>query len=163
MTDTIKTITAVLLLCLTPRVASAQSSLARIITVSFGNMDVLKSQKGISVTAEMAFPAVWNELRPVIGLMKTSQKSVYGFAGAEYRVNFLPKLGLILNTAFGIYSRGEGKDLGNVVEFRSGIQLACFPTPNERLTIGLHHLSNAGLSSWNPGTEVLGIHYGVGF
>jgi len=60
-----------------------------------------------------------------------------------------PSIGL------GTFSKGTNFDLGKTLEFRSGIELAYHRRDQIRLGVAFFHLSNAGLSEINPGTEAL--------
>ena len=60
---------------------------------------------------------------------------------------------LNLSSSAGIYSNGDGKDLGNDLQFKSEVNLFYSISKESRLGIGSHHISNAGLNSVNPGTN----------
>ncbi|MBT5810587.1 MAG: acyloxyacyl hydrolase, partial [Rhodospirillaceae bacterium] len=55
----------------------------------------------------------------------------------------------------------DGKDLGNTVEFRSGVELAYRLDDRARLGVAFHHISNASLSDNNPGTETLTLTFSL--
>ena len=55
----------------------------------------------------------------------------------------------------GVFSDGNKIDLGNDIEFRSGLEVAYRFKNNYRLGLALFHLSNAGTANQNPGTEAL--------
>ena len=46
-------------------------------------------------------------------------------------------------------------NLGNNLEFRSGVELAYQFKDKMRAGVAIFHLSNGGISSQNPGTEAL--------
>ena len=54
-------------------------------------------------------------------------------------------------TGIGAYYDGDGQDLGGVLEFRNGIDLAWRFDSRARLGIGFHYLSNYGIFDDNPG------------
>ena len=56
-------------------------------------------------------------------------------------------------TALGYYRKGNGKDLGHSLEFRSQIKLGYTLAGGSRVAIALSHLSNGGLGRRNPGLE----------
>ena len=56
---------------------------------------------------------------------------------------------------------GDGKDLGNPLEFRSGITFSVRLSDYSRLGITFHHISNAGLNERNPGEESILVLYSV--
>jgi len=57
--------------------------------------------------------------------------------------------------AAGVYDRGNDKDLGGSIQFRSGLELAYEMNPGSRVGAVFYHLSNAGLEPNNPGSESL--------
>jgi len=101
-------------------------------------------------------------IRPMVGINITTDNSVYGYAGLNWDVALLDKqLYLIPNFAAGAYKRGDGKELGGTIEFRSGIELA-YQFPNEqRLGIAFNHISNASIYSHNPGSETVLVSYSL--
>ena len=76
-------------------------------------------------------------------------------------IYFGPRWILTPNTAVGAYLEGDGQDLGHVLEFRSGFELAYLLNDRSRLGIAVHHLSTAGIGDENPGTETALIYYSV--
>lgn len=96
---------------------------------------------------------------PFAGIMGTTDAAVYGYGGIRLDV-FLGRR-WVFTPAFaaGLYSDGDGKDLGHVVEFRSALELAYRFDDRSRLGVSIYHLSNASLDDNNPGTEVATIHY----
>ena len=59
------------------------------------------------------------------------------------------------------FERGDGKELGHIIEFRSGIDLAYRRNNGSRIGAEVHHLSNASLDENNPGTETFLFTYSV--
>ena len=55
----------------------------------------------------------------------------------------------------GLFDDSEEIQLGNELEFRSGIEIAYQFRNKIRAGIAIFHLSNGGISSENPGTEAL--------
>lgn len=65
--------------------------------------------------------------------------------------------------AVAAYEDGGGKDLGGVIEFRTGVELS-YRFPNaHRLGVAYQHLSNAGIYDRNPGAENLLLTYSIPF
>ena len=62
---------------------------------------------------------------------------------------------------FGSFSDGEKIELGSDFEFRSGVEVAYRFNNNHRLGLAIYHLSNAGFSDKNPGTEALVLSYSI--
>ena len=93
--------------------------------------------------------------------MASSDAAFYGYAGVL--VDFYMGRRVVLTPSFaaGLYEDGDGKDLGHAVEFRSSMELAYRFDDRSRLGVSFYHLSNAGLSNNNPGTEVLSLNYSI--
>jgi len=91
-------------------------------------------------------------LQPVTGLMITADNAGYIYTG--FQVQY--KSGsLTLTPSFtpGLYSEGDGKDLGHVIEFKSEIQLSLELSSNSELGVSYNHISNASLGDKNPGAN----------
>ncbi len=101
-------------------------------------------------------------IRPMIGLNVTNDESVYAYAGLNWDAELIAdQLYLIPNFAAGLYKRGDGKELGGVIEFRSGIELA-YQFPNtHRLGLAFNHISNASIYNHNPGSEAVLLTYSI--
>ena len=68
-------------------------------------------------------------IKPVTGFMFTADNATYLYTGvqAEYT---LGKINLTPSFAPGFYEKGDGKDLGHLVEFKSEVQLSLDLSPN---------------------------------
>ena len=110
---------------------------------------------------EYRFSAIDFGLRPTLGVSVTSDGSVYGYGGLNWDIPLTNELYIIPNFMAGLYGRGDGKDLGGAIEFRSGIELS-YQLPNrQRLGIAFNHTSNASIYDHNPGVEVLLVNYSI--
>lgn len=100
---------------------------------------------------------------PVAGAMASSQGALYAYGG--FRLDYLLGKRWVVTPSWaaGLYYAGpeDGKDLGGMVEFRSGIEVAWRLTERSRIGFCLYHLSNGGLYDFNPGTESLILSYSV--
>ena len=92
------------------------------------------------------------KLSPITGFMMTADSSTYFYTGvqAEYKIG---KLNLTPSFSPGIYSMGDGKDLGSPLEFKSELQLSVDLVPGTKLGYSHSHLSNANLGDKNPGAD----------
>lgn len=94
-------------------------------------------------------------VRPQVGVFTPAFHSVmfYGGIAADFYVTdhivFSP------NFCPGIYLKGNGKDLGCVIEFRSALEVAYEFTNCVRIGAQFFHVSNAHLSSRNPGANAI--------
>ena len=91
-------------------------------------------------------------ISPVTGLMLTEKNAAYFYTGiqAQYKVG---KLNVVPSFAPGLYSKGDGKDLGHVLEFKSEVQLSLNLSSTSELGFSYNHISNASLGDKNPGAN----------
>ena len=61
----------------------------------------------------------------------------------------------------GYYDDGNGKTLGNDIEFRSTLEASYQLKNDNRIGISFGHISNAELGDKNPGVEVLSLSYQI--
>lgn len=99
-------------------------------------------------------------VRPVLGLATTAdesftKESFWIFGGFRHDWDFAPRWTLSTGFAVSLYERGDGKNLGGTVEFRSYIEIARHLDERLRLGLAYYHLSNAGIYHPNPGSESL--------
>ena len=91
-------------------------------------------------------------LSPITGALVTADSAAYIYTGvqAQYKlgkINFTPSF------APGLYSKGNGKDLGHILEFKSELQISVDFISNSQLGFSYNHLSNASLGTKNPGAN----------
>ena len=91
-------------------------------------------------------------LSPITGAMITADNASYFYTGvqAQYKVGFL---NLTPSFAPGYYNKGNGKDLGHALEFKSEIQLSLELPMESQFGLSYNHLSNASLGDKNPGAN----------
>jgi len=98
------------------------------------------------------------QIHPMTGVEVTGDNAAYGFAGLD--LDFLIGKYFVVspNVVVGYFDRGDGKNLGSKVEFRSTFE-AGFRLENQmRITGYFSHISNAGLTDKNPGAEMAGAY-----
>lgn len=97
----------------------------------------------------------WYRFRPIVSISVTTKKQVYIAGGIS--LDFYPGKFFFIAPTFtpGYYYRGDGKDLGFPLEFRSGIELGIRFKNLARLGAHVSHTSNASISRKNPGLETL--------
>jgi lipid A 3-O-deacylase len=133
------------------------------LSLNVGDYDIFrKNQKAAQFGAEYRFDEIEYSLRPIAGAFVTSRGSTYGYGGFDWDVALVPQqLYLVPNFAIGAYGQGNGKDLGGVLEFRSGIELDYQFQNMQQVGVALNHISNAGIYSRNPGEETVMATYSV--
>ena len=92
------------------------------------------------------------KLSPITGFMMTADSASYFYTGvqAEYKIG---KLNLTPSFSPGLYSMGDGKDLGSPLEFKSEVQLSLDLLPGTKLGYSQSHLSNGNFGDTNPGAD----------
>ena len=91
-------------------------------------------------------------LSPITGALVTADSAAYIYTGVQAQYN----LGMINFTpsfAPGLYSKGDGKDLGHILEFKRKQQISVDFVSNSQLGFSYNHLSNASLGTKNPGAN----------
>ena len=99
--------------------------------------------------------------KPWFGLEGTSDGALYGLGGVLADFPLGPNIFITPSFGAGAYAEGDGKDLGHVIEFRSQIEVAYRFDNASRLGLAFSHISNAGLGTENPGTEVINLYYAL--
>lgn len=101
------------------------------------------------------------QIHPLAGLQTSNRGQLYAYGGlamdifAGRHIIFTPSI------VGGLYARGDGKDMGDVYEFRSTFE-AGWRFDNEMRVVGYFgHLSNGGLGDCNPGAESAGLYVHV--
>ncbi len=105
-------------------------------------------------------------LKPFIGIETTTDSAFYFLGGIylednlgklligkENKWNFTPSFGL------GYYDDGNGKKLGNKLEFRTTLELSYQLNNDDRIGFSLGHISNANIGNKNPGAEIISLSY----
>ena len=105
-------------------------------------------------------------LKPFVGLEVTTDSAFYVLGGIylednlgklmsgnQNKWNFTPSFGL------GYYDDGDGKKLGNKLEFRTTLEISYQLINDDRIGISLGHISNANIGNKNPGVEIISLSY----
>ena len=109
-------------------------------------------------------------LKPFVGLETTTDSAVYIlggiylednlgtlFVGEDSNFVFTPSFGA------GFYDDGDGKKLGNDIQFRTTFEFSYELKNKNRIGISYGHISNANLGDKNPGVEILSFSYQIPF
>ena len=91
-------------------------------------------------------------LSPVSGFMLTENNAAYAYTGIQAQYS-LGKLNIIPSFTPGIYGKGDGKDLGHAIEFKSEIQMSLNLSDSTEFGMSYNHISNASLGDKNPGAN----------
>ena len=109
-------------------------------------------------------------LKPFVGIETTTDSAVYIlggiylednlgtlFVGEDSNFVFTPSFGA------GFYDDGDGKKLGNDIQFRTTFEFSYELKNKNRIGISYGHISNANLGDKNPGVEILSFSYQIPF
>ena len=92
------------------------------------------------------------KFKPISGAFITGDSSVYLYSGIEGQYGIGP-LKILPSFSPGYYEKGDGKDLGSVLEFKSEIKIGLDIFENSKLSYSYSHLSNNDWGEANPGTD----------
>ena len=91
-------------------------------------------------------------ISPITGGFVTENLGAYIYTGVEWNLN----IGSLLFTpsfAPGLYHKGDGKDLGHILEFKTEVQFSYELSASTNFGFSYNHLSNANLAKDNPGAN----------
>ena len=91
-------------------------------------------------------------LSPITGALLTADSAAYIYTGVQAKYT-LGKINFTPSFTPGLYSKGDGKDLGHILEFKSELQFSVDFASNSQLGFSYNHLSNASLGTKNPGAN----------
>ena len=91
-------------------------------------------------------------ISPITGGFITENSAAYIYTGFEWNVE-MGELTFTPSFAPGLYHKGDGKDLGHVLEFKSEVQLSYKLSKDSRIGVSYNHVSNASLGDKNPGAN----------
>ena len=90
--------------------------------------------------------------KPVTGGFITGNNSAYFYTGIEAQYGLGP-LKILPSFTPGYYEKGDGKDLGSVLEFKSELKVGLDIFENSKLSYSYSHISNNDWGETNPGTD----------
>jgi lipid A 3-O-deacylase len=94
-------------------------------------------------------------LIPAIGAAAANNGARFIYTDLRHDFYLNDKWLLIPSFGVGVFNDSDEVNLGNSLEFRSGLEVAYQFQNKIRAGIAVFHLSNGGISSQNPGTEAL--------
>lgn len=129
--------------------------------LGIGDYNVLDKDQSVEYRIEWHGAEFWRNFRPLAGYMTTADDAHYVYGGVVSDFYLTDSIIFSLQSGIGYYERGNGKDLGHNIEFKSGAELAWQFQNNSRFGVRVYHLSNSSIDTKNPGTEILGVSYTV--
>ena len=105
---------------------------------------------------------VLGKFKPITGAFITGNSSVYLYTGVEGQYGIGP-IKILPSFTPGLYEKGDGKDLGNILEFKSEIKVGLDIFENSKLSYSYSHISNNDWGDTNPGTDNQQISFSTNF
>lgn len=151
---------AALALTLLAAPGAARAEGPSLLALGAGAYDVLHGHTEAQLRLEYRFAQsfLW-VIQPLLGAFGTTDGTFFGYAGIRIELPLADHILLIGDTAAGYWHHGRGLDLGNPIEFKSGVELAYRFAGQSRLGVAFDHISNAGIAKINPGVESLLLVY----
>lgn len=140
---------------------AAHATEPKFASASIGAFDVFDNKTQSEIRLEYRSDKKIAIFKPLTGFMVTGDESLYGYIGIMVDLYFGRRLVITPSFAPGAWSRGDGKDLGHWIEFRSQMEFSYRMDNFSRLSLSISHMSNAGLDSTNPGQESVMFSYSV--
>ena len=96
---------------------------------------------------------IFGRVSPVTGMMVTADNAAYFYTGFQIKSQSEGPLKFTPSFTPGLYSEGDGKDLGHVIEFKTELQISYELSSNSEIGFSYNHISNASLGDKNPGAN----------
>ena len=107
-------------------------------------------------------------LKPFAGIETTSESAYYILGGVYLEDNLGQlftgkKSNFVFTPSFGAgyYDDGNGKKLGNKIEFRTTLEISYEMQNKNRIGLSFSHISNANIGNKNPGVEIISLSYQI--
>ena len=91
-------------------------------------------------------------ISPITGGFVTENSAAYIYTGFEWNIG-IGALTFTPSFSPGLYHKGDGKDLGHIIEFKSEVQLSYVLSENLKIAVSYNHVSNASIGDKNPGAN----------
>ena len=135
---------------------SAQSNDENMWSISLGQFDINDTVDSSEIRFEYLYANNFlknnYDLKPFLGVMRNGDNGKYIYSGLRKNIGISEKWFFTPSFAFGYYDRGNSKDLGYNLEFRSQIEFS-YKLKSSRIGFNINHISNASIGDTNPGTE----------
>ena len=140
-----------------PLVSTARSEGFTFSVGKFDHSDDKKNSEMIQVDYDfdkILFGSPIGDFKPVVGFLATGDNAKYGYAGVRLDYKLVNN-SVLISPSFtpGVFGKGDGKDLGHSVEFKSQIRAALNLSSTFNIGISYSHISNASLGDKNPGAN----------
>ncbi len=134
---------------------AAKAELGGMVSGGLGAFDFLHNYTAAEGRLEFRFAQGLFFIKPLIGTFFTNRGSVYMYGGFRAEIPFGRHFMVIPMATVGDYEKGNGKNLGAHVEFKTGAEFDVVFNNGLRIGPVFDHVSNAGIGKKNPGEENL--------
>src|SRR5579862_1674448 len=131
----------------------AKANFGGYVVGGLGAYDFLHNFTATEGRLEFRFSQSFLYLHPLVGTFFTNKGSIYTYGGFRFEIPLGGRFMLIPMAAVGDYEKGNGKNLGSHIEFKTGAELDVIFDSGIRIGPVFDHVSNAGLTKRNPGEE----------
>jgi hypothetical protein len=100
-------------------------------------------------------------IRPFGAVEATTDGALYGLGGFVFDMPIGKHFVFSPSLSVGLYTDGDGKSLGSLIEFRSTAEMGYKFDSGTRLTGAIGHISNAGIGDINHGVEIVTVYVHV--
>lgn len=149
-------------LCGLGAAAAARAQDPSFLAFGLGAFDVTESDHR-AAQAEIQYRSdlrLW-VFQPMVGANVNADGGGGVYAGISLDLFLGNRIVLRPSFAPGLYWKGDGKDLGSALAFRSAGEIAWRFDDRSRLGVEVSHRSNAGIDDRNPGENSLMLFYHV--
>ena len=133
----------------------AKAEFGGYVTGGLGAFDVLRNNTAGEGRVEFRFEQSLLYWHPLVGTMFTNRGSIYTYGGFRLEIPVGKHLLILPSATVGDYEKGNGKDLGSHIEFKTGVEIDPVFANGIRVGPAFDHISNAGIKKKNPGEENL--------
>tara|TARA_B100000787_G_scaffold102745_1_gene76091 strand:+ start:432 stop:926 length:495 start_codon:yes stop_codon:yes gene_type:complete len=136
-------------------------------TGTFDTIDKEGDDKASMYGFEHNNPALFRDtfigrFSPITGGFITEKNSIYLYTGVQIQYEIGP-LNILPSFAPGYYEKGNGKELGMALEFKSAIKLSLDISENYKIGYSYSHISNNDWGHKNPGVNNQTISFSKNF
>lgn len=129
--------------------------------ISGGYVDAKKHSGGLLQVDYKSGHYLWLQFRPQTTFLLSQYGSGYIGLGFGWEWYLTKQIIIIPSFTPGVYWKGNGKNLGHPIEFRSALEISYEMENKIRIGIQISHISNAHLSHKNPGLNALTLCLGI--
>ena len=118
----------------------------------WGSLGAQQSVNATEMQARYFAEPAFFGLQPVLGVSFASNNSAWVGVGSAYTWRSAPEgVFLRLTSMAGVHSRGNGRNLGGPIQFRTALDIGMALKNGAEIGIGADHRSSAGIYKPNPG------------